>query len=199
MPNTLEILSKYTSANGANLIYACLQRNPFNLKISEPRKTRLGDYRFDSRINKHQISINNDLKGDAFLFTMLHEIAHQLVQLKYGNRVEPHGQEWKNEYQTLLMQALKVDAFEKANLIIKALDNIKSSSVYNQDIYRQLYANPNEDEQFLGNLKDGRDFIFNAILFRKIQKNRSRCLCLNLENDRQYLISNQALVMEIVE
>ena len=43
------------------------------------------------------------------------------------------------------------------------------------------------------------EFIFNSILFRKIQKNRSRTLCLNMENNRQYLISNQALVLIIVE
>lgn len=192
-----QILLKYTSQPGAVLIGDYLQRFPFHLKILNPRKTRLGDYRYDRISREHQITINNDLKGDAFLFTMLHEIAHQLVQIKFNERVEPHGKEWKNEYRELLLEALEKDAFENPNLIVKSINNIKSSSVYNKEIFRQLYSNPTEDEKFLDHIKDGQDFIFNSVVYTKIQKNRSRSLCLNTENNRQYLISNHALVMHI--
>jgi SprT protein len=199
MINYFNTLCKYTTYAGAQLAIDYLKTNPFLLKIVNPRQTKLGDYRYTPSTKKHQITINNDLESDAFLFTLLHEIAHQLTQLKYGSRVEPHGKEWKNEYKILLLIALEKDAFLAPTLVVKNLDNIKSSSVYNKEIYRDFYANPSEDEQFLDQLKDGQEFIFRTVLYQKIQKNRSRSLCLNTENNRQYLISNQALVMAIVD
>jgi SprT protein len=200
MPNYLPILQKYTSTSGAMLIHHCLETNPFHLKIVRPRNTKLGDYRYHFISKKHQITINNDLKADAFLFTMLHEIAHQQVQLKFNKKnIDPHGEEWKNEYRILLLKAIELEAFENQALIIESLDKIKSSSVYNPKIFKTLYSNPNEDQTYLSEINDGKEFIFKTILFKKIQKNRSRSLCLNTENNRQYLISNHALVMEIVD
>ncbi len=197
MSKIIETLSKYTSLSGAEIAEACMNRNPFYLKIVSPRKTRLGDYRYNFEQKYHQITINNDLKGDSFLFTLLHEIAHQLAFLKYSRNIEPHGKEWKNEYKNLLLLALEKDAFENPKLIIKGIDNIKSSSVYNKELFRALYTNPTEDECFLDMVQDQKEFIFNAVIYKKIQKNRSRTLCLNVENSRKYLISNQALVMII--
>jgi len=65
------ILSKYLSKNGIQLINNCWKKNPFILRISTPRKTKLGDYKYDFISRKHYISVNNDLKPDAFLFTFL--------------------------------------------------------------------------------------------------------------------------------
>jgi SprT protein len=197
MSNYLQILSKYISKEGVDLIFLFFNRYPFHLKILNPRKTRLGDYRYYSEERYHQITINNDLGKDAFLFTLIHEIAHQHVQIKFGNRVEPHGIEWKETYRELLLLALEKDCFENASLIVESLDNIKSSSVYNKDIFRALYTDPSEDEVFLDSIIKGKDFIFNAVIFTKIEKRRSRTLCLNTEDNRQYLISNNALVMLI--
>ena len=48
------------------------------IKLSKPRKSKLGDFRAQKN-GETSISINNDLKPDPFLFTLLHEIAHYHV------------------------------------------------------------------------------------------------------------------------
>ena len=197
MSHPIEILQKYTTPSGAQFILICQEKHPFEFKIVNPRNTKLGDYSYNFITNHHKITINNDLAQDAFLFTTIHEIAHHWVQLKHGNKVEPHGKEWKEMYRFLLLEAIKLDAFLNPVLILDSIDNIKSSSVYQDDIYRQLYAKATEDETFLDSLKNGDDFIFNDTLYKKIELRRSRVLSLNLENNKQYLISKRALVMKI--
>ena len=191
-----KIISKYVCSNGVQLIAYWLQKYPFEFKIVNPRSTKFGDYRYNPRSNNHIITINNDLKGDAFLFTALHEIAHQHTQILHG-RVQPHGVEWKNCYKKLLMQALENNAFENAQLIVECLDSIKSSSVYNKDIFKELYSSKDKNEVYLEELNNGDLFIFNKVMYQKKSHRRTRVLCFNTENRKDYLIPNLANVLEV--
>jgi len=167
----------------------------FQFHLVKPRKTKLGDYRYFPSTDEHVITVNGDLKDDAFLFTALHEIAHQHTRIRHGNRVKPHGEEWKSIYRELLIFALNHNAFSNTQLILEAAHNLKSSSTYNPELYKTLYQNKKEGEIHLSDLENGMEFRLNQVKYRKIKKNRSRTLCLNLQNNKEYTISNVALVI----
>ena len=67
------------------------------VKITKPRKSKLGDFRI--LINgRGQISVNENLNRYAFLITITHELAHAFVWKRYKTRVMPHGKEWKSTF-----------------------------------------------------------------------------------------------------
>lgn len=195
----LNTLLRYTSKQGALIVLKFQSSLYFELRIVASRKTKLGDYRYNRITDAHQITINNDLKGDAFLFTMLHEIAHQHTQVKHGSAVQPHGEEWKNCYRELLLLALRQDAFENSHLIIESVNHLKSSSTYNPAIYKTLYSQKKQHEWFLEDLADGMRFKLGGRMFFKVKKNRTRCLCQEITSGKQFTISNLAPVTPLFE
>lgn len=166
----------------------------FELHIVNARKTKLGDYRYDLRDKSHRITINNDLKGDAFLYTALHEIAHQHTQIKNGRFVQPHGLEWKENYKKLLLFALEKNAFETPNLIIKSIENIGFSSATNQEVYRALYSKKERDELFLEDIPIGRSFELKGMVYQKLKQNQKRSVCKRIKDNKDFFVSNLATV-----
>jgi SprT protein len=82
-----------------------LARQPLELRLSRPRRTKLGDHRPPSRAAaRHRITINDDLNPFAFLTTLLHEIAHAATWERHRGRrrIRPHGPEWKAEFGGIL-------------------------------------------------------------------------------------------------
>ena len=79
-----------------------LHRYKVHLTITRERLTKLGDYRNRRSGLNHRISVNGNLNKYAFLITLLHELGHLLAFEKYGHRIAAHGQEWKNEFSSIL-------------------------------------------------------------------------------------------------
>ena len=82
-----------------------LKRQPLELRLSRPRRTKLGDHRPPGRGTiRHRITINDDLNPFAFLTTLLHEIAHAATWERHRgrHRIRPHGREWKTEFGGIL-------------------------------------------------------------------------------------------------
>lgn len=83
-----------------------LARQPVEVRLSRPRRTRLGDHRSPGQgVSFHRITVNEDLNPYAFLTTLLHEVAHAATWERHrriGRRIAPHGQEWKDEYGHIL-------------------------------------------------------------------------------------------------
>lgn len=86
-----------------------LARQPCVVRLSRPRRTKLGDHRPPGRGRAgHRISVNEDLNPFAFLTTLLHEIAHATTWERHerrrrsGRRVRPHGAEWRAEFAGIL-------------------------------------------------------------------------------------------------
>jgi len=83
-----------------------LAAHPVDVRVSRPRRTKLGDHRGPSAVHRrHRISVNDDLNPYAFLTTLLHEIAHAATwerQRPRRRRVRPHGPEWKVEFERIL-------------------------------------------------------------------------------------------------
>jgi len=83
-----------------------LATHPIDVRMSRPRRTKLGDHRPPTALRRrHRVSINDDLNPYAFLTTLLHEIAHASTWELHRprRRVRPHGAEWKAEFARILM------------------------------------------------------------------------------------------------
>lgn len=81
------------------------------LTVTRKRQSVLGDYRHASIGKNHRITVNGNLNKYEFLITLLHEIAHLLTFEQFGNKVEPHGKEWKQHYGKLLLHYLQKNIF----------------------------------------------------------------------------------------
>jgi hypothetical protein len=68
--------------------------------------------------NSHQITINGTLEPQLFFFVLTHELAHLIAFEKYGRRISPHGQEWKQTFREMLLESLEAYQ-EDLKLIIK--------------------------------------------------------------------------------
>ena len=84
-----------------------LSAHPVDVRLSRPRRTKLGDHRGPTAVRRrHRVSVNDDLNPYAFLTTLLHEIAHAATWERHRariRRVRPHGPEWKAEFERILL------------------------------------------------------------------------------------------------
>ena len=90
-----------------NYILNKIQSEGISFRISSPRKSKLGDYKYIYSKNIHAISINIDLSEIQFLITFIHELAHKKCYDLYAGRVSAHGKEWKTLFVELLLEAKK--------------------------------------------------------------------------------------------
>ena len=172
----------------------------FEFKIKKSRQTKLGDYRYDHQTKKHTITINNDLNQYAFLLTYLHEVAHLITFQKFKNKVPPHGHEWKSAFKKVVEPVLNNDVFHPA--VMMALTNYfknpKASSCSDPTLYNVLRKFDEPDGHVsLKSIPTGSTFIFNDRLFKKIEKKRTRSVCIELDSGRKYLIAEIASVKNV--
>ncbi len=173
----------------------------FNFLVTQNRKTKHGDFRFDSRKPlPYTITINHDLNVYSFFVTYLHEVAHLMVNKKYGMQVLPHGKEWKQVYSKLLMKALTLEVFppKLAYVVHHHAQNPGASVVADPLLYEALKEyDPQSTGILLKYVKEDGTFVFNGEIFRKIELRRTRVRCLKVSNDKEYLISVLAEVQLI--
>lgn len=105
-PSADEPLHRHLPAAAGEYVAEVLAARTIAVRISRPRRTKLGDHRPPGRgARQHRISINADLNPYAFLTTLLHEIAHADVWeacCRRWRRPRPHGREWKGAFGRLL-------------------------------------------------------------------------------------------------
>lgn len=180
-----------------------LKNNNALLKITKERKSKYGDYRWPRKNQPfHAISVNGNLNPFAFMTTLIHEIAHMLTRIEFGDKVSHHGPEWKKCYSNLLlyfsnkpylphdiMQAWKSHA-----------QNPKASSASDVDLFEVLKRyDSNQNEQFdrLMDLKEGDFFVHRNRLYVYKKKRRTRILCEHVDSKKQFLIHLMAEVERI--
>ena len=100
---------KYIPKNAINGVQSLIEKHKINLKIVNQRLTKHGDFR-QLPNGEFQITINNNLNPFQFLLTLIHEIAHHTTFEKYG-RIRPHGKEWKQQFQYLMLPFLNPSIF----------------------------------------------------------------------------------------
>jgi SprT protein len=171
-----------------------LQTHKVQLTITRQRHSILGDYRHAHPGANHRISVNGNLNKYAFLITLLHELAHLFTFERFGNRVQSHGQEWKNEFANILVTFLSKEIFpdDIANTLAKSLHNLAASSCSDQNLLRVLKTYDPVKEGFLLVEQLPINGVFKIKgnrVFRKGEKVRKRYKCLELATNKWYLFN----------
>ncbi len=196
-------LKKYIPLGSFEKILGYFNRYPIQLKITKPRKTRLGTY--TKRPNGlHVITINNNLNKYSFLVTLLHELAHLIVREKYKYPVLSHGEEWKFEFREILKDFLSSNIFpediEKA--IIQSLFHIKATQCSDVGLFKALskYNEKDSGKVLMLEIPIGGYFqIDNGKILQHIKFFRTRSKCIEVpKRDIEYYSVPHTLMVKPV-
>ncbi len=190
----LESLANYIPEAGVKDVLQYLVHYKVHLTITRKRISVLGDYRHPLPGKNHRISVNGNLNPYSFLITLLHELAHLVAFEKYGNRIQPHGREWKKEYSEILLHFIQRNVFpdDIRIALMENLHNPAASSCGDEKLLRSLrkYDRPNKknipveeiDKETLFSTTDGR-------IFRRGVKVRTRYKCQEVGSGKWFLFS----------
>lgn len=190
-------IAKYVPESSAHWVTDHVFNHGVGLTIKKGRQSKLGDYRAPFRHKGHRISINYELNPEEFLLTFIHELAHLLCFEQYKNKVNPHGTEWKRIYSQTLQEAITLGFFPQRLLphLNKHLNKPGATSCSDPVLRKAL--NPTENETVLHELETGEVFKIGNMLFEKGPLQRTRYKCLNLLNQRHYLVQKHAPVEKV--
>ncbi len=161
-----------------------------HLHIEKERKSKYGDYSPHNG-KGNRISINHNLSKFDFLITFIHELSHHTAYVKYGSRHDPHGEEWKNEFQKNM-----IPFFENENLfpidlkaaIAKHMRNPKYTHSADVKLLQVLkkYDEHKINTIVLADLPNGALFKMKGFddVLKKIEKLRTYILCETLSNKK---------------
>ena len=192
------ILMSFIPANARENIGDLINEHKLNLNVVQERKTKRGDFRVYSNGSK-KITLNKDSNKFRFLITLLHEISHQLVFQAFGNKVRPHGVEWKKIFKEISKPFLIESIFPLSILdaFKKYLKNPKSSTDLDEELSISLSKFDNLKEYFfLEELEMGQLFLHGkGNIFKKISKKRKRFVCEKISNRKLYLFQPNSLIL----
>jgi SprT protein len=190
----LQYLRQFIPEGSVDLVMNYLHHYKVHLTITRERKTVLGDYRHATHGKNHRISVNGSLNRYAFLVTLIHELAHLVTFMEYGNAIQPHGKEWKGIYRKMLEDFLKLQLFpdDIRKAIEKSMRHLPASSCADEALSRALkqYDQNAEGRLLIEQVREGELFrIDNGMVFRRGKKLRKRFQCTELTTGRLYLFS----------
>lgn len=194
MSDSYAALGKYLPEGSLELVRPLLKRYAIQLKISRPRKTKFGDYRFPSGNAPHRISVNGDLNPHAFLITLLHEYAHLVAFDKFGKGIKAHGKEWQFCFREIGEPFLngqifpsQIESAFKASLL-----RGHASSATDHQLLRVLkqYDSPESTQArtFVEDIKLGEFFELNGKIFKRGPKSRKRYKCEEIASKRLFMV-----------
>lgn len=191
----LEYLRQFIPEAAAPPVLESLNRYHVHLTITRERKSVLGDYRHATAGQNHRISINGSLNKFSFLITLIHELAHLVTFMEYGNQVQSHGKEWKKIYRDQLKDFLSLSVFPDDILaaLKKNLHNLPASSCADEDLMRILRRyDKNRGKLVLVEQVSEGDCFFTEDdrLFRRGKKLRKRFQCVEVATGKLYLFSS---------
>ncbi|MBK9479371.1 MAG: SprT-like domain-containing protein [Bacteroidetes bacterium] len=201
-----EILLNYLPEPAVDTMADWILHFNFNLKITENRASKLGDYRPPINNSRHSITINHNLNKYAFLITLVHEIAHLTTFEKYQRslhkRVLPHGEEWKQEYKNLMRYYLNEQIFPEdvMKALIQYMHNPAASSCADENLLRVLRRHDIRRKSWvhIEELAIGTTFRYGKNrFFVKGERGRKRFKCVELGSKRVYLFSPLAEVVPV--
>jgi SprT protein len=192
-------LKAYLPEGFEEMVAELLVAYPVRFAITNPRNSKLGDYRAPIGEEKfHRISVNGNLNPYSFLITTLHEFAHLVTFVNHGHRVKPHGEEWKRHYRGLLWPAIQTKRLpqEIESALMKSLTNTKASSCSDTQLSRVLRRFDDHPAHLvaLEELPKNATFVLQGRHFRKGELRRTRYLCEELTSKRIFLIHTLATV-----
>ena len=193
-----QVLQKYLPERSVESCLGLIKANGVHLKIVNHRVTRHGDYRRMPN-GMHQITVNASLNKYRFLITLVHEIAHLVAFEKFGRRIKPHGIEWKQTFQQLMLPFIRPEIFPTKLLPVIAhhFKNPKASSNTDANLAIALKEFDIEERKkpYIYELSYGSIFrIYNGKSFKKGNKRIKRYECTELATGRLYLFQPNAEV-----
>lgn len=190
----LEYLNHFIPEGASQLVMDYLHQYKVHLTVTRERKTVLGDYRNAVDGKNHRISVNGNLNKYAFLITLIHELAHLITFMHYGNKVKSHGKEWKFIYAKMLEDFLKLNIFPQDIIVAfrQTIHDLPASSCADEGLTRVLrnYDEPSEGLMLIEQVNEG-DFFEteDKRVFRKGKRLRKRFECIEIATKRVYLFS----------
>ena len=191
------ILGKYIPEQAVEPVFELIKNFGVHLKIVDERVTRHGDYR---RLpgGGHQITVNTNLNSYRFLITLIHEIAHLVAFVKFGNRIKPHGKDWKYTFQNLMLPFIRPEIFPKQLLPVIAnhFKNPKASSDTDAQLSLALKQfDPPNDKSYIFEIPRGSLFkLYNGKVFQKGERRIKRYECVETATGKVYLFQPNAEV-----
>jgi len=190
----ISALQHFLPPNTYEPVLAYLQHYHVHLTVARERTSVLGDYRHRAHGKNHRISVNGNLNKYAFLITLLHELAHLLAFEKFGNRIAPHGREWKYVFGQLLAQFIEHNVFpdDIKRSLMDSLHNPAASSCSDEDLLRVLkrYDEKETHLVFVESIPEGSLFkTHDGKIFRKGERIRKRYKCEEVKTKKIYLFS----------
>ena len=197
-------LANYTPKGVAPVFASWVQQYTIQVTITPPRSSKLGDYRSPHNGFGHRISINGSLNQYAFVVTFVHEMAHLITWEQHKHRVQPHGREWKSNFQKLMRPFQNLQVFPKDVLqaINQYMLNPAASSCQDERLHKTLSrydsGHQNRTWNYLDELPKGTFFIIeNGRAFQKLDKLRKNFKCKELDSGKMYRISPLMKVKKI--
>ncbi|MDC0615297.1 SprT-like domain-containing protein [Schleiferiaceae bacterium] len=171
----------------------------YQIAISRPRKSKLGDFRPPRLGQIARITMNADLGAFQFLTTLTHEIAHLIAWEKYGRRAAPHGKEWKAIFREMLVELAQHQAWPEnySRALLKHAKSPKAAVGADPHLQQTLLLLDESTDLLLQSLNAGEKFTFKGRHFRYDEKRRTRALVTELGTKKQYTIPLVARVERI--
>lgn len=196
-----DILTRHVPQSAVGYSFQLWLETKFHLKLSKKRASKVGDFTYKSNASVQRITLNHDLNLYLFLITYIHEVAHLRVHLHYGNRIEPHGTEWKKVFQNLMVPVLNESVFpgEVLSILSQHMENPKASSFADKHltlILRKFDAGTLEFPM-VSELPEGSIFKLQGRFFKRGKLKRTRVLCSEIKSKRQYLVPAEAQVTDV--
>jgi len=188
-------------AGSEELVGNWLITSPVPVFLSKTRRSKHGDFRVPRNGKQAYITINHDLHPVEFLVTLAHEIAHYRNWTRYGRRVKPHGQEWRNEFRAMLAEVLKAEILEKevaAEVVQHYFKRVLIGSGTSEKLNRLLgKTQENSNVLHVSDLPEGARFTLRSgKTFIKGKKLRKRYQCCDAFSSRIYTVHPMAEVKE---
>ena len=195
----LQQLNSYLPEDSFEDVAIYLHEFKVHLTVTRERKSVLGDYRNSHSNKNHRISVNGNLNKYSFLITLLHELGHLLAFEKYGNRIPPHGTQWKNEFGKILALFItkKIFPHDIEAELLQSLKNPGASSCAEVGLLRILkkYDQHKPGFYFVEELPVNSHFkVKGGKTFSKGNKVRKRFLCKEISTGKLFLFSPVAEV-----
>ncbi|MGB2127845.1 MAG: SprT-like domain-containing protein [Flavicella sp.] len=192
---------KYIPSAAIPKIKEYVEQGEFSIKISKKRLTKHGDFRRYPD-GSSRISINENLNPQQFLLTLVHEIAHYVAYKKHGNRIKPHGQEWKSIFRNLMLPFVHPTIYKDTQLphLAHYLRNPKASSDSDSRLSLALQQKQvGSDKNHIFEIGIGNFFILKGKEFKLLERKRTRYVCEEKLTKKKYLIHQNAVVTAIDE
>lgn len=194
---SISLLEKYLPNYSLPYLKEWFGDYSIHIKITRGRNSKLGDYR-KMPDKSHQITLNSTLQPQLFFFVLTHELAHLLAFENFGNRISPHGVEWKNTFSKMLLESISVYDEDLKPIILKFLTSPKANFMASPDLVRYFHIEDYEDESsYIEDLEIKDQFTYRKQIYIIEEKRKKNYLCTQLETDKKYIFKPLARVEKI--